>query len=77
MSDISHREGISNSEQKVLIIRYSLNIDDDLDAVFDDDLDAPFGGLKESGIRGEDVLKEGEEALGSIHISAADTYRLA
>ncbi len=77
MSDISHREGISNSEQKVLIIRYSLNIDDDLGAVFDDDLDAPFGGLKESGIRGEDVLKEGEEALGSIHISAADTYRLA
>ncbi|MDD6363065.1 MAG: hypothetical protein PUG18_07430 [Lachnospiraceae bacterium] len=46
MSNISHREGISNSEQKVLIIRYSLNIDDDLDAVFDDDLDAPFGSLR-------------------------------
>ena len=56
-------------------IRYSLNIDDDLDAVFDDDLDAPFGGLKESGIRGEDVLKEGEEVLGSIHVSAADAAR--
>lgn len=46
MSDISHREGISNSEQKVLIIRYSLNIDDDLDAVIDDELDAPFGSLR-------------------------------
>ena len=45
--------------------------------MFDDDLDAPFGGRKESGIRGEDVLKEGEEALGSIHVLAADTYRLA
>ena len=41
-------------------IRYSLNIDDDLDAVFDDDIDAPIGGLKGNGIRGEDVLKEGE-----------------
>lgn len=56
-------------------IRYSLNIDDDLGAVFDDDLDAPFGGLKESGIRGEDVLKEGEKVLGSIHVSAADAAR--
>ena len=46
MSNISHREGISNSEQKVLIIRYSLNIDDDLDAVIDDELDAPFGSLR-------------------------------
>ena len=46
MSNISYREGISNSEQKVLIIRYSLNIDDDLDAVIDDELDAPFGSLR-------------------------------
>ena len=29
-----------------MIIRYSLNIDDDLDAVFDDELDAPFGSLR-------------------------------
>ena len=64
-----------NAKQDYQKIRYSLNIDDDLDAVFDDDIDAPIGGLKESGIRGEDVLKEGEEALGSIHISAADTAR--
>lgn len=56
-------------------IRYSLNIDDDLDAVFDDDLDAPSGCLKGNGIRGEDVLKEGEEVLGSIHVSAADAAR--
>ena len=56
-------------------IRYSLNIDDDLGAVFDDELDAPSGGLKGNGIRGEDVLKEGEEALGSIHVSAADAAR--
>ena len=56
-------------------IRYSLNIDDDLDAVFDDDLDALSGGLKGNGIRGEDVLKEGEEVLGSIHVSAADAAR--
>ena len=56
-------------------LRFSINIDDDLGAVFDDELDAPSGGLKGNGIRGEDVLKEGEEALGSIHISAADTAR--
>ena len=61
-----------NAKQDYQKIRYSLNIDDDLDAVFDDDIDAPIGGLKESGIRGEDVLKEGEEALESIHVSAAD-----
>ena len=56
-------------------IRYSLNIDDDLGAVFGDDLDVPSGGLKGNGIRGEDVLKEGEEVLGSIHVSAADAAR--
>ena len=43
--------------------------------MFGDDLDVPSGGLKESGIRGEDVLKEGEEALESIHVSAADAAR--
>lgn len=58
-------------------LRHSLNIDDDIDAVFDDDLDEPFDDHTVSSIRGEDVLKEGEEALGSIHVSAADTYRLA
>ena len=56
-------------------VRYSLNIDDDLGAVFGDDLDVPSGGLKGNGIRGEDVLKEGEEVLGSIHVSAADAAR--
>ena len=64
-----------NAKQDYQKIRYSLNIDDDLDAVFDDDIDAPIGGLKGSGIRGEDVLKEGEEALESIHVSAADAAR--
>ena len=56
-------------------VRYSLNIDDDLGAVFGDNLDVPSGGLKGNGIRGEDVLKEGEEVLGSIHVSAADAAR--
>ena len=56
-------------------VRYSLNIDDDLGAVFGDDLDVPSGGLKRNGIRGEDVLKEGEKVLGSIHVSAADAVR--
>lgn len=64
-----------NAKQDYQKIRYSLNIDDDLGAVFDDDLDAPFGGLKESGIREEDVLKEGEKVLVSIHVSAADAAR--
>ncbi len=43
--------------------------------MFDEKLDAPSGGLKGNGIRGEDVLKEGEEVLGSIHVSAADAAR--
>ena len=35
-----------NAKQDYQKIRYSLNIDDDLDAVIDDELDAPFGSLR-------------------------------
>ena len=52
-------------------VRYSINIDDDPDAVF-------YGyDENESRDGGEDVLKQGEEALESVHVSASDTYRLA
>jgi hypothetical protein len=51
-------------------LRFSINIDDDFDSIIDQYAEAEEGSH-------EDVLKEGEEALGSVHVSASDTYRLA
>ncbi len=49
-------------------LRFSINIDDDFDSIID-----PYAKERSH----EDVLKEGEEALGSVHVSASNTYRLA